>query len=157
MAKHCFVFDRDYFYILEMCYRRGNIVRVPPFLFRLCVSTTPPPPSWWRHKCKPEAQLIVPEWGDKVDYGIGLSYRPAMLHRLACHSRLYPPVREHEFSYCFTKRRKTKKGYHCDIWHLGVGKRYNDSKGSVRIFQNILFAGWGTICFVSKRLWKNKG
>jgi hypothetical protein len=30
-----------------------------------------------------EAQLIVPDWGDKVDYGIGLSYRPVRLHRLA--------------------------------------------------------------------------
>jgi hypothetical protein len=27
---------------------------------------------------KPEAQFIVPVWGDKVDYGIGLSYRPVM-------------------------------------------------------------------------------
>ncbi len=26
---------------------------------------------------------IVPDWGDKVDPGIGLSYRPARLHRLA--------------------------------------------------------------------------
>jgi hypothetical protein len=31
----------------------------------------------------PEAQIIVPDWGDKVDYGMGLSYRPARLHRLA--------------------------------------------------------------------------
>ncbi len=44
--------------------------------------------------------------GDKVDYDIGLSYRPR-LHRLAwraskktiCHSRLYPPVRDNEFGY----------------------------------------------------------
>jgi hypothetical protein len=32
---------------------------------------------------KPEAEFIVPDWGDKVNYGIGLSYRPAKLHRLA--------------------------------------------------------------------------
>ncbi len=30
-----------------------------------------------------EAQFLVPDWRDKVDYGIGLSYRPAKLHRLA--------------------------------------------------------------------------
>jgi hypothetical protein len=23
------------------------------------------------------AKFLVPDWGDKVDYGIGLSYRPA--------------------------------------------------------------------------------
>ncbi len=28
------------------------------------------------------AKFIVPDWGDKVDSGIGLSYRPAGLHRL---------------------------------------------------------------------------
>jgi hypothetical protein len=30
-----------------------------------------------------EATFIVPDWEDKVDSGIGLSYLPAMLHRLA--------------------------------------------------------------------------
>ncbi len=30
-----------------------------------------------------EAEFIVPDWGDKVNSGIGLSYRPARLHRLA--------------------------------------------------------------------------
>ncbi len=31
-----------------------------------------------------EAQFIVPDWGDKVEFGIGLSYRPARLtYRLA--------------------------------------------------------------------------
>jgi hypothetical protein len=29
------------------------------------------------------ATFLVPDWGDKVNSGIGLSYRPAMLHRLA--------------------------------------------------------------------------
>ncbi len=28
-----------------------------------------------------EAQFIVPDRADKVDYGIGLSYRPVRLHR----------------------------------------------------------------------------
>jgi hypothetical protein len=53
-----------------------------------------------------EAELIVPDWGDKVDYGIGLPYRPVRLHRLAvrgttilCQSRLYPPIRDYEFGY----------------------------------------------------------
>jgi hypothetical protein len=31
----------------------------------------------------PVAKFIVPDWGDKVDSGKGLSYRPAKLHRLA--------------------------------------------------------------------------
>jgi len=30
----------------------------------------------------PVAKFIVPDWGDKVDSGIGVSYRPAKLHRL---------------------------------------------------------------------------
>jgi hypothetical protein len=30
-----------------------------------------------------DAKFIVPDWGDKVDSGMGLSYRPAMLQRLA--------------------------------------------------------------------------
>jgi hypothetical protein len=29
------------------------------------------------------AKFLVPDWGDIVDSGIGLSYRPARLHRLA--------------------------------------------------------------------------
>jgi hypothetical protein len=54
-------------------------------------------------KC-PEAKFIVTGCGDKVDYGIRLSYRPIVLHRLAgttilSHSRLYPPIRD-EFGYC---------------------------------------------------------
>jgi hypothetical protein len=46
-----------------------------------------------------EAQFRVPDWGDKVDYGIGLSYRPVWLHRLAgrydshlLQSTLFPPT-----------------------------------------------------------------
>ncbi len=31
----------------------------------------------------PVAKFIVPDWGDKVDSGIGLSYRPARQHLLA--------------------------------------------------------------------------
>jgi hypothetical protein len=40
----------------------------------------------WQSLCPfgtPGAQFIVPDWGDKVDYGIGLLYRPVRLHRLA--------------------------------------------------------------------------
>jgi hypothetical protein len=29
------------------------------------------------------AEFLVPDWGDKVNSGIGFSYRPAGLHRLA--------------------------------------------------------------------------
>ncbi len=42
-----------------------------------------------------EAKVMVPDWGYKVDSGIGLSYRHAKLHRLAGRydnrSQLYPP------------------------------------------------------------------
>ncbi len=34
-------------------------------------------------RVNPVAKFIVPDWGDKVDSGIGLSYRRARLHRLA--------------------------------------------------------------------------
>ncbi len=51
-----------------------------------------------------EDQFIVPDWGDKVDYGIGLSTGPSgYIHRLAgrydnpMHSGLYPPKRDCEF------------------------------------------------------------
>ncbi len=44
----------------------------------------------------PEAQFLVPDWGNEVHKSIELSYRPA---RLAAHSRLYPPVRVYEFDY----------------------------------------------------------
>jgi hypothetical protein len=45
----------------------------------------------------PEAKFLVPDWGDKVDSGIGLSYRPARLEYVAwrsgtkifCRSQLY--------------------------------------------------------------------
>ncbi len=51
-------------------------------------------------ECYPDhVKFLVPDWGDIVNSGIGLSYRPARLHRLAgpynnpiCQSRLYPPV-----------------------------------------------------------------
>ncbi len=42
-----------------------------------------------------EAQFIFPDWGDKVDYGIGLSYWPVRLHRLAV--RYENPVLETDF------------------------------------------------------------
>jgi hypothetical protein len=41
---------------------------------------------------QPEAQLVVPDWGDKVDYGIGLSYRSVRLHRLAVAGRYENPM-----------------------------------------------------------------
>ncbi len=30
----------------------------------------------------PLVKFTVPDWGDKVDSGIGFSYRPARLHRM---------------------------------------------------------------------------
>jgi hypothetical protein len=42
---------------------------------------------------EPEAQFIVPGWGDKVDFDVGLSNLPARPHRLAAVRqpyRLYP-------------------------------------------------------------------
>jgi hypothetical protein len=52
-----------------------------------------------------EFEFIVPDYGDNVKSGIGLSYRPARLHRMGragtqpniCRSWLYPPVRDYEF------------------------------------------------------------
>jgi hypothetical protein len=56
------------------------------------------------HDYKPVAKFTVPDWGGKVDSGIGLSYRHAGLHRLedrydSSRSRLYPLFRDHELSY----------------------------------------------------------
>jgi hypothetical protein len=37
------------------------------------------------------AKFIVPDWGDKVDSGIGLLYRPARLHRFeGLHDNVMP-------------------------------------------------------------------
>ncbi len=56
-------------------------------------------PRLWQHNIT-EAKFIVPDGGDKVDSGIGFSFRPARLHRLAlagrytttlCRSQLYRP------------------------------------------------------------------
>jgi hypothetical protein len=30
------------------------------------------------------AKFVIPDWGNKVDSGIGLSYRPARLHTMQC-------------------------------------------------------------------------
>jgi hypothetical protein len=37
----------------------------------------------WKHPARAFAKFIVPDGGDKVDSGTGLTYRPARLHRLA--------------------------------------------------------------------------
>ncbi len=39
--------------------------------------------QFWVPESNPVTNFIVPYFGDKVDSGIGLSYRPAKLHRLA--------------------------------------------------------------------------
>jgi phosphoglycerate-specific signal transduction histidine kinase len=36
---------------------------------------------------------MVHDWGDKVDYGIGLSYLAGQAMTTLCHRRLYPPVK----------------------------------------------------------------
>ncbi len=60
-----------------------------------------------------EGQFIVPDYGDKVDYGIGLSYWLVRLHRLEgrfdnaiCHSQLYPPAKDYEFGYRYREARE---------------------------------------------------
>ncbi len=56
----------------------------------------------------PEAQFIVPDWGDKVDHGIGLSYRHVRLQKAACQYDNpmqyvwyvdFPPIRDYELGY----------------------------------------------------------
>jgi hypothetical protein len=42
--------------------------------------------------CQAVAEFLVPDWGDKVNCGIGLSYRPSRLQRLA--GRNDSPVQE---------------------------------------------------------------
>jgi hypothetical protein len=61
----------------------------------------------------PSAKFIVPDWGNKVDSGIGVSYRLARPHRLTtglysvrqpytlCRSQLYPPVMDYDFAIYF--------------------------------------------------------
>jgi hypothetical protein len=48
------------------------------------------------------AKLIVPDWGDKVDSGIWLSYRPARLYRLA--GRYENPLRRSQLLYIHHSR-----------------------------------------------------
>jgi hypothetical protein len=50
-----------------------------PFFF-VSVLETHPVGGYW---LGPVAKFLVPDWGDKVDSGIGLSFRSARLHRLA--------------------------------------------------------------------------
>jgi hypothetical protein len=59
-----------------------------------------------------EAQFIVPDWGDKVDYGIGLLHTVLSGYMdwragttTLCHSRLFPPIRDYEFGYCTLEQR----------------------------------------------------
>ncbi len=56
----------------------------------------------YRADANPEAKFIVPDWGDKVDSGIGLSYRPGSLagqydiDNPLCRNQLDPLVRDCE-------------------------------------------------------------
>jgi hypothetical protein len=65
----------------------------------------------WNFKLYPVVKFLVPGWGDKVDSGIGLSYRPTIgyIGRQAgattlCRSQLYPPFRNYELGYCFVAK-----------------------------------------------------
>ncbi len=54
------------------------------------------------------AKFIVPDWGDKVNSGIGLSYRTARPVRQPCAGVNYiPPVKDYEFSYSALCRMET--------------------------------------------------
>jgi hypothetical protein len=55
---------------------------------------------------RPVSKFIVPDWGDIVDSGIGLSYgspgyigRQGRYRTTLCRSQLYPPFRDYEFGY----------------------------------------------------------
>jgi hypothetical protein len=54
-----------------------------------------------------DAQIIVPNWGDKVElwHRVVVPARQAIGWRACtttqCHSRLYTPVKDYEFGYCF--------------------------------------------------------
>jgi hypothetical protein len=50
-----------------------------------------------KKKLNPEAEFIVPDWVGKVNFGIGLSYLPVRLLRLASPYENYPLVRDYEF------------------------------------------------------------
>ncbi len=60
-------------------------------------------PQFWHLTRRPEAQFVVPDWGDRVDYGIGLSNIGYIGWRAGTttiyHSRLYSPIRDYEFGY----------------------------------------------------------
>ncbi len=56
---------------------------------------------------QPDAQFIIPDWGDKVDYGIGLPYRPVRLQAGGPVRQPYAivdfipyKIRDYEFGYC---------------------------------------------------------
>jgi hypothetical protein len=52
----------------------------------------------------PEAQFIVPDWGDKVDYGTALSYRPVGAGTTYAIVDFIPQsVRDYEFGYWYQK------------------------------------------------------
>ncbi len=68
---------------------------VPPLSHVLIL---PPSHPFLLQPAAVEAQFLIPDWGDKLDYGIRLSYWPYRLPFVGwhagtttlCHSRLYP-------------------------------------------------------------------
>jgi hypothetical protein len=72
------------------------------------------------------AEFIVPDWGDKVNSGIGLSYRPARLNRLMARYNnhmseltMYPPVWNYEFGLCV----KISRGKIVVVWMSAASLR----------------------------------
>ncbi len=61
----------------------------------------------WKHPARAFAKFIVPDGGDKVDSGTGLTYTgppgyigwQARATTTLCRSQLYPPVRVYEFGF----------------------------------------------------------
>ncbi len=77
--------------------------------------------DWAFLKATSVAEFMVPDWGDKVDYGIGFSYRTAMpmqpgglVRQPYAGVNFIPPVRDYELGY--------------------TGQDLLSANGSVRIF-----------------------
>ncbi len=77
------------------------------------------------------AKFIVPDKGDKVDSGVGLSYRPARLvhkHRLTgrytttlCWSQTISPSRDYKFGYRYGQYRGSDTVSHRGLLCLDIG------------------------------------
>ncbi len=92
---------------------------------------------------KTEAKFLVPDWGDKVS-GIGLSYRPARLHRLEwwartttlCRSQLCPQSGTMNLATAF--KRLTQSGF-LHFWDFHLWVFHGQRSRRHRLNLNILF------------------